>query len=269
MKSSKKIVSIGILLEDNKKDKQRMRDIIASDSSLDYVIEPKSVDQMFDYIRRLGRQGRRIAKLVLIGHGNWTHHHIGMLQPADVDIYAMARQRKRFLRSWKDTKQEIKLLKEQLRSATNDKTKIGLRLQIKDALDRFENARDSYNEQVKRLQSFRELANAMDKNALIGLINCYAARDANAQVMMHNLGKILLHKRGGQIIGWEGSIWTNHFLVWLTGIGDIKAWPWGRCVRYRVRPRNRRCGAPCHDFERYGYCDQPASKNGGPCWRHQ
>lgn len=174
MKRSKKIVGIGILLEDNKEDKQRMRDIIASDSSLDYVIEPKSVDQMFDYIRRLSRQGKRIGKLVLIGHGNRTYHHIGMLQPADVDIYAMARQRKRRLRSCKNTEQEITVLKESLRSATDGNVKKDLQLQLKNAVDRRTNARDSYNKEVKRLQLFRELANAMDRNALIGLINCYA-----------------------------------------------------------------------------------------------
>jgi len=268
MSLGKRKLNIGILLEDNKNDKQRMRDIIASDSSLDYVIEPKNVEQMFAYIRRLAQQGKRISKLVFIGHGNRTNHHIGMLQPADVDIEAVTRQRKNFLRAYENAKKTIKALQKQLKSTTDAKKK-DLQQQLENERDRFIAARDNYNESVKKFRSLKELANAMDKNAVVGLINCYAAGDANGRRMMRNLGKLFLHKRGGQIIGWEGSIWTNYFWVWLTGIGDIKARPWGRCVRYRVRPKSSRCGAPCVNFERYGYCDRPASANGGPCWMHQ
>lgn len=271
MKAGKKIVNIGILLEDNKKSKAWMRDTLASDSSLDYVIEPRSVDHMFDYIRRLARQGKRIGKLVLMGHGNSTYHHIGMLQPADVDIYAMARQRKAFMRSYEDAKKEIKALQVQLKSA-NDETKKDLRQQLKDARDRFVNSRDNYNDSVKEHQLFRELADAMNRNAIIGLFNCYAARDAKGRAMMLNLGKIFLRKRGGQVIGCDGNIWTIHskpVMAWLTGTEDIVAKPWGKWVRYRVRPESGRCGAPCHNFERYGYCDRPAAKNGGPCWMHR
>lgn len=269
MKGGKEVVNIGILLEDNQKDRDRMRDTVAADSSLDYVIEPKSVDQMFDYIRQLARQGKRIGKLVLMGHGNSTYHHIGMLQPADVDIDAIARQSKRAKQTYEDAKKEIKDLRVQLKSAADAEAKAKLRQLIEAAQGSFESSRDTYNQNVKKLQSFKELANAMDTNATIGLFNCYAASDENGRAMMRNLARIFLRKRGGEVVGCEASIWTNHFLVWLTGLGEIVAQPWGKWAHIRVRAASGRCGASCRNFERYGYCDRPASSDGGPCWMHQ
>ncbi|PKP59472.1 MAG: hypothetical protein CVT88_05430 [Candidatus Altiarchaeales archaeon HGW-Altiarchaeales-1] len=252
-RNRKKVVHIGILLEDNKKDKDWMRKTLSSDSSLDYMIEPRSVDDVFKYIRHLKRQGKRIGKMVLMGHGNKINPHIGRMQPADVDIYAMARQRKRYKTNYEDTKKNIKVLRAQLKSAEDTKTKEKLQKMLGEEREFLVFSRDKYDESVKELNLFKELSGAMDSNAVIGLLNCSAAGSAKGKEMMRNLGKIFLRERGGRVVGCTGNIWTIHaypVMAWLTDTDDITVKPWGEWVNYNVRPSKvSHCNGYNHDID--------------------
>lgn len=269
MSNSKKVVNIGILLEDDPKDMDWMRTTLAHDSSLDLVVEPDSVEQMFEFILHLAKQGRRIKKLVLMGHGGKFHKHIGRLQPADIDIDGIKKRVGKKEMQCQEEENEVDLLKKQMETTNEPAEKQRLAQRLADAQSNLDNTRFEYEEAQKQLQILEGLADAMDTDALVGLFNCYAARGEDGKAMMRNLGKIFLEKRGGRVVGCDGLIWTNHakpLIAWLAGSEDIVVHSWGEWVEHIVPPG--RCGVPCRNFVRYGYCDRPRSKGGGPCWMH-
>lgn len=264
------IVNVGVLLEDRPKDKDWMRTTLAHDSSLDFVIEPHSVEKMFEFILHLGKQGRRIKKLVLMGHGGKYHKHIGRLQPNDIDVEFIKQRAEKIKSRCQEDENTIALLKKQMESTDDpaERQRLAQKLAITEA--DLDIARFDYEEAQKQLQRFAGLADVMDTDALIGLFNCYAAKGEDGKAMMRNLGKIFLEKRGGRVVGCDGLIWVIHskpLIAWLTGTEDIVALPFGDWVQHAVR--GGRCGVPCMDFERYGYCDNRRSKDGGTCWRHR
>jgi len=62
-----------------------------------------------------------------------------------------------------------------------------------------------------------------------GFFSCYAAYDKKAKAVMRNLGKILLEKRGGRVVGFTGMIWTprkiHSIIAWLAGSEDVVGLP--------------------------------------------
>ncbi|HDK37986.1 MAG TPA: hypothetical protein ENG92_03105 [Thiolapillus brandeum] len=263
-------VNIGVMLEDSKDQKWMLR-VLSHDDSLDYVIVPDNLEHMLKFFSRLSRQGIHIKKLVLMGHGSKTHTHIGRLQPVDIDIDFL-RNRTRKHKEYIDTSEKkVEALERQLKKAINATKKRELKLKLENAREELESNRFDYQTYQKKLELFDEAANAFAKDSLIGLFSCYAAYDNKAKTMMYNLGKAFLERNGGTVVGFTGFIWTpkkiHPLIAALAGSEDVIALPTGEKIVHHVR--KGRCGKPCKNFRRYGYCDHPRAKDGGPCWIHR
>ncbi len=262
-------VNLGVLLEGGK-DRDWFRTVLSHDPSLDYIIDPGSVERFFDYIIHLGKQGKRVKWLVLMGHGSRAHAQIGRLMPSDIDICAARKILSRYQELYDNTLNEIASLEKQLEEADNEDEKKGLTQQLDNLqidVGNYEENIHHYSKKVERLESLTE---AMAKDAIIGLLNCYPAGNPAGRQMMRNLGKVFLEKRGGRVVGCDGLILIlqhKPLITWITGAEDINLLPLGTMREIIVRPF--RCGVPCLHFERYGYCDNRKSSDGGPCWRHR
>jgi hypothetical protein len=262
-------VNLGVLLEDSK-DRDWMRTVLAHGSSLDYIIEPASVDGLFEFVLHLASQDKRIGFLVLMGHGSKAHAHIGGLRPYDIDIDTLRYRLTKAQEYHQEAQAEIASLEDKLAEAEDEAAKGFLSQQLAYARANLENVSFSLETLQTQLRTLESLAEAMDSDALIGLLNCHPASSTAGREMMRNLGKIFLEKRGGRVVGCEGRILTIHnkpLIAWLSGADDTVLYPLGKMREVVVRPS--RCGVPCLHFERYGYCDNRRSKNGGPCWMHR
>lgn len=264
--SKAKAVRVGVLLEDGP-DRELFRDVISSNKQgLDYVIEPKSADAMFEFFRRMARENVRIKKLVLIGHGSSAAHHIGKLNPSDIDVRQIAKLRDMYGASCQRLGAEIRALKARLRScSTTDRT--DLRKEIKDKQDDYVQSRGEFTQYAEQLKKFREVSTVMGADAKVVLLNCYAASDVKGRAMMKQLARILLRKRGGTITGSTNKLEVESYWKLIWGYSHATVKPIRGIVTYRVKPSGERCGAPCKDFDRYGYCDRRAP-DGGRCWSH-
>jgi hypothetical protein len=265
---SRSAVSIGVLLEGSR-DREWMRTILAHGANLDYVIEPDSAERFFDFLRHLAVKGQRIKFMVLMGHGSKAGGYIGSLDRNDVEIDVI---RKRLARAHRDDEQArttATALKRKLAGTTDAAKREQLSAELAIIQDDMEDAARRISRLREEIGTLEALAEVMDADAVIGLFSCHAAGSPLSRQMMRNLGKIFLEKRGGRITGYEGRILTVHnkpLIAWLSGAEDIVLFPLGKRHDYTVSAR--RCGVPCLDFERYGYCDNRA-RDGGPCWRHR
>lgn len=262
-------VNIGVLLEDGK-DRQWFRTVLSHDPSLDYIIEPDSVEKLFEFIIHVGKQNKRIKWLVLMGHGSKTHARIGRLNPSDIDINAITKQVSTVQENYRIAQSEVAMLQEQLQQITDQKEKQALVEQLESLQVDLERWKDNLEDVTRQLEMLEGLTNSMAPDALVGLLNCYPAGSPDGRQMMRNLGKIFLEKNGGRVVGCDGLIFiikSTPLIAWIAGSEDIGLLPWGTMRELVVRPN--RCGVPCLHFERYGYCDNKKSKDGSPCWRHR
>lgn len=200
-------VNVGVLLEDSK-DRDWMRRNLSHDASLDYVIEPRSFKDMLRYFGHLARRGIRIQKLVLMGHGAKMHTHIGRLQPEDVDIDSIRKNSKKYSEICKQLEETIERLKAQLDVTANVETKRKIQEEIEVTKDNLYSQYQTYDENQQQLELLEGASEAFAKDALVGLLSCYAAYDEKARDMMRNLGKVMLERRGGHIVGYSGIIWN-------------------------------------------------------------
>lgn len=269
-KSDSRPINVGILLEDKPKDREWMLTTLAHDSSLDFVVEPNSVEQMFEFLLHLAKEGRRIKKLVLLGHGSKGYRKIGRLSPEDVDIDLLRDRVRKSSEYILEEEANVRTLTEQLKAAHDPAQRLALTQELEKAQSEMDERKFGRDLELKRLQMLEGVSEVMEADAVIGLFNCYAATGRPGRAMMHNLGKVFLRTRGGRVIGCDGLIWVIHskpLIAWLVGNDDITALTFGTWVAETVSPT--RCGAPCARFERYGYCDNPQGKDGGRCWRHR
>jgi len=197
-----------------------------------------------------------------MGHGARTYPHIGRLQPADIDIDTLRKQGDKLRKNCNEAEKEVETLTTQWEKTKDAVKKRELKQELIRAHTELDSYRFNYDENQKNLQMFDAVAEAFAEDALVGLLSCYAAYDEKAKAMMRNLGKILLERRGGRVAGFTGIIWNpreiHPIIAWLAGTEDVVARPFGEMVVHTVRLG--RCGKPCRDFRRYGYCDHPGSR---------
>ena len=88
MANNKKVINMGVVLESGP-DAEQFNDILTNEEDLQRVIKVRDVDQMLRYFRKLSKDGVKVRKLVLMGHGTDTTQHVGMLKPLDVDLQSV------------------------------------------------------------------------------------------------------------------------------------------------------------------------------------
>lgn len=262
----KRTVRIGVLLERGP-DREVMRKLLSHDTTPDFIIEPKSLDDFLNYLAALPERGIQVDSLILVGHGSPVATHIGMLDPGDVDLVTKQTRHRWF-------KEELAKARKTMR-ACEEKLRIS---RTKEHIDALEDARDAcFNLEInlgvleKELIRMDAIGNVMAPGGTIGIFNCFGASPwGGGRRMMNYLGKLFLERRGGRVIGINGLILIDQprpFISWMTGQEDIIAHKIGRVEEHLVSPS--RCGAACADFKRYGYCDHPADPVTGSCWQHQ
>ena len=267
-------INVGVLLNDD----PHFREALASDHTLDKVIEPKDVNQMLRYFRKLAKEGKQIKRLILFGHGNDQNegqgHHIGILQPGDVDLAKIKSDREFRYGIKLELEGKLKKAREALAAASDSAQKEKLQAELATLDERHKGISENYEDHTFKEKSYEEIENLMAQNAVVGLLNCNAASDQAGLDFMKNLGKALLAKNGGKVIGCDKLIKVKKIgrvLSYITGKDQHLIQPMGKWVEVTTPATHQtrsRCGAPCKDFQRYGFCDNPASADGGPCHLH-
>ena len=271
MANRKKVLNIGVLLDNNK----RFREALGHDESLDLIIEPKDVNQMLRYFQKLAKEGKQIQRLILMGHGSKSGHHIGLLRPEDVDRKIIRGLREERYKVKGELAGEIGQAKKALAAASSDGEKQKLRTKLDGLEQRLRTVSAGYEDGTLKEQAFADIEDLMAPDATVGLLNCEAAATSAGKQFMRDLADILVSKHGGTVIGNEDKIQVKKIspvLAWITGKPDYLAKPLGNWVvidKSATGKSRRKCGAACKDFERYGFCDRPAAKNGGPCYQHR
>lgn len=249
-----KEINLGVLLDED----DNLGDLIASDTSLNYYIRPKDVNQMLRYFKELADKGVKIKKLVLVGHGSEDSHSIGILKPDDVNLNKI-----------KDDRDFRYRRKNELQKLIAAETNPDKRAELESMLATVSN---NYNDHTFKEKIYADIEDLMTPDAVIGFLNCYAASDKSGEAFMKDLGDALLKKNGGRVVGNTGAIAYSDLLGLVSYIRDqdqFIVWPLGRWLEQKITSTGtsqKRCGEPCKDFEKYGFCDRKTS--GGPCWDH-
>lgn len=274
----RKIIDVAVILDNE----QILRDVIATDENFSVILEPRNARDLFRIMGKWAKEGKKIRRLILAGHGHWTQHHIGMIVPDDFDLKKiqdkrMALYKQRLVEEKNRAKDEQVLLVEK-----DEKARQRLLKRIdaaKKRLEMFTKSDDGYKEKERELV---DMADVMDKNAVVGLINCCAAYDEGGREFMDNISEILLSRNGGRITGctgivdvvtvdtiWQGMVYWMHNREWrYADEPALKGEKWVSINKDATGKSYRNCGVPCKDFERYGFCDNPV-KGEGPCFMHR
>jgi hypothetical protein len=243
----KKNINIGILLDDSK-DKTWMRKTLAHDTSLDYVIEPGSTSKMFDYLANLKKKGVKVGKIVMMGHGNAKHPHVGVLQPEDIDLKTLTRSRDASRKKYDSAAENMKAIKAKLAKTKEAKLRKELTNEYNTERDIKNSNRETYNNSVQELNKFRALSGVMAKDGEVHLFNCCPASSDKGREMMKNLGQILLKEKGGKVTGCDGFVWTPKMLQsTLSAVfGTVEGYkfPAGNWVKVAIQPRKKPIDKP-------------------------
>lgn len=266
-----KPLHIGVLLDDDAK----LRAALSHADNIDYMIEPRDADQLFDYLAKLARDGHQVRTLLLTGHGRKKVHKIGKLDPRDLDIDWVSRRREASYGNRLDAiKQIAKVTARRDRSKDAEQRRL-LNEDLVDLKDALKTASAEYDQTTQRERAFEEIQGLMAPGAMVGLLNCYADSDPAGRRFIENIGKTLLARHGGRVVANTDLIviaQIQPLLAWMTGQPDHLVFPvgdWTTVTQGGSGVSGPRCGAPCNDFKRYGFCDHRAAKDGGPCFQHQ
>jgi hypothetical protein len=276
--SGNKILDVAVILDDD----NTLRDVIATDSDFTVVVEPKSPRHLFRLLGKWAKEGKRVRRLILAGHGHWTEHHIGSILPKDFDLNGIRDRRRKAYQDKIDA--DKKVVKDEALLPTVKESK--QRKEIQERISDSKNESARHAKVASELQSMeRELVDMEDvmvDGAVVGLINCCAAYDQGGRDFMNNIAETLLSKHGGRITGCTGIVDVKTVDSILAGMvywlhnGEwryadepvLKGERWVSIEKVSTGETHRRCGAPCKDFERYGFCDFPVSED-GPCFMHR
>jgi hypothetical protein len=272
------IVDVAVILDND----DTLREVIATDSDFSDIVEPKSARQLFRLLGKWAKEGKKVRRLILAGHGHWTEHHIGMIVPTDVDLNDIQDRAEHAYQEKLNTERRI-LKDEALLQTVKEE---GARKEI---LKRINDAKKDVTHHAKAVEEFQtrakelvDMEDVMAEGAVVGLINCCAAYDQGGRDFMNNISEVLLSKRGGRITGCTGivevmtvdSIWAG-MIYWLHNgewryADEPVLWgkTWESVEKTKTGKSHKRCGAPCKDFEKYGFCDYPV-KEDGPCFMHR
>lgn len=271
MAKALKEIHIGVLLDNDAK----LRTALSHAANIDYMIEPRDVDQLLAYLEKLAKHGAVVRTLLLMGHGRKQSHHIGLLQPQDVDLDYIERRREASYQNRRQYTTDLARVAQQLAKTTADEQRQALLDQQDDLRRQLDYADKEYQRTSRRQQAYASIEDLFAPGATIGLLNCYADADQPGRRFIQKLSGALMDKHGGRVIANTGLIVTAQIqplLAWITGQEDHLVFSLGKwqTVKQKASGRSlRRCGVPCNNFSRYGFCDHPQSADGGPCFQHR
>ena len=264
-------IHLGVLLDNDAK----LRAALSHADNIDYMIEPRDYDQLLTYLEKLAKRGAVVRTLLLMGHGRKQSHHIGLLQPEDIDLARIERRREASYQNRRHYTADLARVDKQLTGTLADDQRQALLDQQDDLRQQLDYADKEYRQTSRRQQAYAAIEDLFAPGATIGLLNCYADADPQGRRFIQKLSGALMGKHGGRVIANTGLIITakiQPLLAWITGQEDHLVFSLGnwQTVRQKASGRSlRRCGAPCNDFARYGFCDHPQGRDGGPCFQHR
>ena len=256
MATKKKIINVGVLLSDD----PILREALSSEGMIDEFIEPRDVNQMLGYFKKLVRRGQKVHRLVFFGHGNKLTSGVGMLGINDVDRLHLGNWRKSRRDSRESIKEELASAKKQLK-ATDDRSKRKeIEKTIRDRQESLKNVNDAYKDALFKETAYGDIENLMDTGGQIGVFSCWAANGKTGARFLNALADSFLSKRGGFVFGSDGKNeigYRKTIINWLTENKPYKVKTTGKwhVIERKVSGKSLRCGAACKDFERY--------------WRHE
>jgi hypothetical protein len=256
--------------------------VVATDSEFSVIVEPKSARHLLRLLGKWAKEGKRIRRLILAGHGAWTQHHVGKILPTDFDLNGIRDKGHKAYQNKLNAEKQV-LEDEALLQTVKEE---GPRKEI---LKRINDTKNDAARHAKAAEEFLiwekelvDMEDVMAEGAVVGLINCCAAYDQDGRDFMNNIAEVLLSKHGGRITGCTGivnvktvdSIWAG-MVYWLHN-GEwryadepvLLGEKWESVEKIKTGKSHRRCGAPCKDFERYGFCDFPV-EGAVPCFMHR
>lgn len=230
-----KEISIAVVLE--KEDEYGAKSwmpYIASEFGPKMTIQTTDALVMNKFFRRLQKEGYQIKNCALIGHGNESRRHIGILDNADVNIDERIKKRDNCASEIEETKRRIKNIHNKIKDSNNREQVEKLedrKSQLTTLLESLQEQHKAFSEDVDELEGLNEV---FASGAIISAINCCAGSEEE-HVLMSNLGQVYLSKNGGSVIGFDKNIYLNpkqfewEWLRVLTG-ANLLTVTWGNPV---------------------------------------